>query len=520
MKSSAKEENNKPTKEYTKGEIVMAIKLISWQEAVKLSKVENVQALKDIGKVVLDDGTIIEFDNSTGRSKYFKRTPESIEGTSGEIETPVWKKVSPQEAKRILTSARIESPLRFSGDIGLTSWRRLEFCNELELRNGIQVRRVHDTVTDKFIYEVLYPIIDLNILLPPKGILETNLDGTTYFRTPTGTELLIQQLSTLVEVFVDPLEPTPHNNNDNEDGEDYEDDEDNSTLSGEEQKTKGLNSALLALKVEPEVYFQFVKSSLSQLQLEDLTMRLHKLSELVRQAGSLGQTAVYEELALQMAGIAKEQEAAAIGCSKRISEKVVKFFISKIEGKTVKFDKFENFPRVVPVEIAAKIKEIQDTKVFDSYKIVYVDYTKEVLTTTEQKIRTKDPILFGCFDHKPEQLYFIVDWVDEYCELTLNKLVEVMVSEIPSFKLDEIPELDSAFIAKTLEDVERRHLRLKSTNQRNYKQLIREEQRDAEMRAEELALKAVLTEEVTSGVPIVQEEEKSWLNRFINIFKK
>ena len=42
--------------------------------------------------------------------------------------------------------------------------------------------------------------------------------------------------------------------------------------------------------------------------------------------------------------------------------------------------------------------------------------------------REKDPILFGTFQNEEskfilDRFYYIADWVDEYCDLTLDKLI-------------------------------------------------------------------------------------------------
>ena len=65
---------------------------------------------------------------------------------------------------------------------------------------------------------------------------------------------------------------------------------------------------------------------------------------------------------------------------------------------------------------------------FDEFFIIFTDYTGEVERTVKKEERDKDPILFGVVHHPDKtnmptnRMYFIADWVDEYCDLTLEEL--------------------------------------------------------------------------------------------------
>lgn len=57
--------------------------------------------------------------------------------------------------------------------------------------------------------------------------------------------------------------------------------------------------------------------------------------------------------------------------------------------------------------------------------VLFTDYTGEVEKKVEKE---RDPILFGSFidrtvDEMSQRMYYLGDWVDEYCDLTLDKLV-------------------------------------------------------------------------------------------------
>ena len=49
--------------------------------------------------------------------------------------------------------------------------------------------------------------------------------------------------------------------------------------------------------------------------------------------------------------------------------------------------------------------------------------------TKAEKLAARDPILFGLLDGS-RNLYFIGDWIDEQCNLTLEKIAELLGREV------------------------------------------------------------------------------------------
>lgn len=82
-----------------------------------------------------------------------------------------------------------------------------------------------------------------------------------------------------------------------------------------------------------------------------------------------------------------------------------------------------NFTRTIPKEIRELKLMADKLNAFDNYVILHYDPSGESVRSTEQEInKAKDPILFGVI-HNSRRLYYIGDWVDEYCNLTLEKLI-------------------------------------------------------------------------------------------------
>lgn len=81
----------------------------------------------------------------------------------------------------------------------------------------------------------------------------------------------------------------------------------------------------------------------------------------------------------------------------------------------------ETFERVIPVDIIDKINAAEVLKVFDNYYILHYDPSgaKNIYYTEEDR----DPIIFGVI-RGSEKLYYIGDWMDEYCNLTYKDLLK------------------------------------------------------------------------------------------------
>ncbi len=230
----------------------------------------------------------------------------------------------------------------------------------------------------------------------------------------------------------------------------------------------------------PKVYFSLVKSKFKETEKAVLNTRLRKLAHAVKRLELTGQQAALEEFPLALAVTLKEQEAAAIGCGRYVDKSTVTLF-KKIQtlAENVYFKKLEDFPRLIPVDVERKLGAIRKQGVFDEYWVLYLDYTDEELKTNKQKIIEKDPILFGTFSFAPTRFFYIADWIDEHCDLTIDKFIDVM-TENDADSVFDIEEPTPEFVQDVLEQVIARSERLAGTNRSNYRQLAAEEDRRPE----------------------------------------
>jgi len=228
--------------------------------------------------------------------------------------------------------------------------------------------------------------------------------------------------------------------------------------------------------ISASLYIKFVKSKLGKVQIERVKKRLSKLQKLVAYSKEMGQQALYEELTKEVAVLVCESELVAFGIDKWVEFKHIDKFRNVVKEKVIKWEPLEKFPRVVPRKVQLKVKALQKANIFDEFWILFIDYTKsEPLKTNKEKIRNKDPILFGRFKYQPDKYYYIADWVDEFCDLTLDKFVDKIKLEDKEFALGEIEDIDEDRWDNIVKEVKTRVERYQAADSTSYRRLMAEE---------------------------------------------
>lgn len=246
------------------------------------------------------------------------------------------------------------------------------------------------------------------------------------------------------------------------------------------------NQTSATKRIGPKLYFSYVKSKLTKNQVKKLKARLQKLQSLVKNAHENGQKALYEEFSKMLVVAVRESEAAACGYDVFINRThIEKFMYSVTENdksntNPIRFKKLEDFPRAIPANISKKIKSVQLKGLFDELHVLYLDYTNENVKSTKEKIREKDPIIFGKFNYDPERFYFIADWIDEYCDLTLSKFVDALKKNDEEYDVSHIEDVSPEYLERIKKEIAEREERLKSTNSTNYRDKMVAEEKAAE----------------------------------------
>lgn len=169
-------------------------------------------------------------------------------------------------------------------------------------------------------------------------------------------------------------------------------------------------------------FFNAIKTCLKKL---DPDMHPGDFSIFRRLASECHQTALVERLDREKSRIDKEIKLLSCGYPLYLEEADFIGFVKKcLVGEAVRLDWIKNFGRVLPGEVYDAIRKLEDKELFDNYVIAHYDPDKrQVLETEQERELRKDPVLFGVIKHS-RRLYFIADWIDEDCDLTLEEIFQ------------------------------------------------------------------------------------------------
>lgn len=122
---------------------------------------------------------------------------------------------------------------------------------------------------------------------------------------------------------------------------------------------------------------------------------------------------------------------------------------TKEEVRPLVIKRLSEFPRPIPDENKEAINNVK--MYFDDIYILFTDYTGK---EREKYEKEKDPIAFGVMIYEikskdpngntvtkrivSDKLVYITDWEDEYCDLTLDRLLE----EFPNISSNKISDIE------------------------------------------------------------------------------
>ena len=176
----------------------------------------------------------------------------------------------------------------------------------------------------------------------------------------------------------------------------------------------------------PAEYFEIVKGRKQKMNDEILDKIYDNCLELLNKYNITGQTMAMQRLMFHLDNIEKERELVKLGIDTFVYKSDIEDFIRNVEGRVVKICDLKNYEREIPDEITHVVAKTKD--IFSCMYVVFTDYTGETERKIEVQRRATDPILFGSFQDRAkgvivERFYFLGDWEDEYCDLTLDKMV-------------------------------------------------------------------------------------------------
>lgn len=160
----------------------------------------------------------------------------------------------------------------------------------------------------------------------------------------------------------------------------------------------------------------------------------------MKNAEKMGQQALVDNLAVEIFNNKFESILHAEGFHHKISEQQIVDFVHQTE-KGVRLTYIKNFSRPVPDNVIETKLKADDLLVFDNYCVMYYDpeLKSYKMTKEEQEALRKkktDPILFGMISGS-NNLYYVADWIDEYCDLTLEEFIKVSGLDKKDISIDE-----------------------------------------------------------------------------------
>ena len=169
-------------------------------------------------------------------------------------------------------------------------------------------------------------------------------------------------------------------------------------------------------------------SKIKGLTKENIKLYVDRLSGYIvalKNCETSGQQALKEKLLRDMIVNKYESILYAKGLYYVVTEDQVVDFVKKTE-KGVRLTYVKNYMRVIPPEVIQKINDANNLEIFDNYVILHYDPEYMAFSETVQETKKRrDPILFGVISGS-NKLYYITDWIDDYCDLTLDKFVETL----------------------------------------------------------------------------------------------
>lgn len=185
-------------------------------------------------------------------------------------------------------------------------------------------------------------------------------------------------------------------------------------------------------------FFKSIFDSIEELKkVEGVIDHYHNV---IKNAEITGQVALIEAVKEKLNLIALESILINNQFNKYLNEdQIVKFFseVLKYEktDKYLKLSWIKNYTRIIPNKIVEAKKEADLLKVFDNYVVLHFSPNKDSeKMTKKEKEKAADPILFGVIQDS-NKLYYIGDWIDEHCDLTLDVLLEKINEK--SFDINE-----------------------------------------------------------------------------------
>ena len=211
----------------------------------------------------------------------------------------------------------------------------------------------------------------------------------------------------------------------------------------EEQKVEVLS---------PSEYFEKIKGKMVEETSENVAKIYDVAVKQMKRFIVTGQKTAAKDLYTRCLYLEKEMNLLDTGITKYVERKEIENYIDNVADDCVVVTTMSDYDRIIPDEIIDVVAEVMD--IFDEFYIVFTDYTGEKRSKVEKERREKDPILFGNIyvdGRVSQKMYFIGDWIDEYCDLTLDKMVSEIAKKEKKDKSEIVYDINDMSILDNIE---------------------------------------------------------------------
>lgn len=153
--------------------------------------------------------------------------------------------------------------------------------------------------------------------------------------------------------------------------------------------------------------------------------------DMARKFKACGQVNALHKLLFIMDTIELEHKVLSLGINTFIYKDDIDYYIDNFgsEERPIKIIELSRYDREIPDEISEVVAKTKD--LFTELYVLYTDYSDTSGKRVEAEKRSTDPILFGVFMNQQKRVcvdrfYVLGDWIDPYCDLTLERFVSDM----------------------------------------------------------------------------------------------
>ena len=183
------------------------------------------------------------------------------------------------------------------------------------------------------------------------------------------------------------------------------------------------NNKRLRIKnlVKPIVVFKFLKENFKPIERRVLNSRLERISQILESTAITNQIALKEKIEEKFAKLLREQEMFSCGFDKFFERSILQAFVDSVKEKAIKITPIKNYIRLIPKKVREKMDIAREKNLFDDYVVIHCDPENKAIEKTQEE--KKDPILCGVIKQS-SRYYFIGDWQDELCDLTMDTILD------------------------------------------------------------------------------------------------